>query len=181
MVKRESQGGSAESQPSEDVTKQNRSDKDVSWEEAFNWAKDDAESKRRNSSYKTTYIIVGIVVLIIIITVLYLYYNTSSKVESVILDSINDPKNNIPVVDVATPHPATPLISGRPQSPIIGVTPGIVSSRGNGLSRPTSNSFRRPNIRPSPGGSSLISPNGKLYPAVQDGVQTGWWLKPHGR
>lgn len=177
--------------------------KEASWEETYNWAKDDNANESKSGSSKLIYIIIGTIVIVIVIWLIYMYYRSKRKVDSLILDSVTDPSRCLPAAAVsATSTPITTDTHRHRYSPVLSIGPvpacssgrldgGLMSDRSYSNRSYDNSSYNNSpysgsygdssHMRPSPGGTSLLSPKGRLYPALRDGVHTGWWLKPNDR
>lgn len=176
--------------------------KDISWNETLEWSNKDTKTKQASKTGNNYifYIVIAIVIFIILY-VIYMFWRSDDKPNTEILDSIIDPKNSIPLKEVATPYPQSPIVGMSPKHSSINqgrsygsmsrsspqfqpnTTPSSIHNQ-NYSPATQSHSFDRshnPNYpMPSPGGKSIISPNGRLYPAVgKDGTQSGWWLHPN--
>lgn len=130
---------------------------------AMKWIETDEVKKRKSNMWKDkmVYIIIGIIFLIIVFVLLYLYYRNNESPQVQILDNLTESKGKLPLTTHSTPY------RPPPRSPITYMTPpaSYRPKSVHGSIRPVSY------VRPSPGGTSIISPNARIYPTTQNGVE----------
>lgn len=148
-------------------------DKNVSFDQAVDWAKKNINTNREKHTWdsKFWYVVCGIIVLIIILGLVYiLYWRKKSAPEQKtgsILETINQQVNKITPVSVMTPR--TPI--------------GQIPSTNNQHNGPPSNFNRGDNgglfIPPNYGQAPVMSPGGSYLPAVSSsGNLKGMWFYP---